>query len=67
MAEIRLLTVKHYAAICRLSRQTVWRQVKDGSLDYYLLITQKGLGRRKWFAVDEPTRRRILNLRPTIL
>ncbi|OGY24273.1 MAG: hypothetical protein A2172_00180 [Candidatus Woykebacteria bacterium RBG_13_40_15] len=66
MAEIKLLTVKNYATLSGVSRQTIWRWTKEGSLDYYVLITEKGKS-RKLFAIDEPNKRMILDLGPTIL
>jgi len=65
--EIRLVSTKHYAAYCSVARQTIWRRVKEGSLDYYVIVTAKGKDKKKWFALDAPNKRRFLDLGPTIL
>jgi len=56
--EIKLLSTKDYAELCGVTRQTVWKWVKNDSQIYFTLPGSK----RKWFPTEEVTIRRILNI-----
>lgn len=50
MAKIKLLTTKEYAKHQNVDRTTIWRWVKNNSIDFYVLPDSS----KKWFKVDIP-------------